>query len=109
LDLFSGNRLLLHEKELEIFKKKDSPILTKEEIAENVEMIEDIMVLLEEDKREAEVNKSYVNCNLITFQLNINFRRYLHVREDIERMHPFHIFNLELTMLKMLHHYSSVK
>jgi hypothetical protein len=50
------NRLLIHQKELEIFKKKDPPILTKEEMEENVQTIEQIMELLEEEKKEAKVN-----------------------------------------------------
>lgn len=55
--LFSGNRLLLHQKELELFKKKDPPILTMEEMEENVQTIEQIMQVLNKDKNEAQVNK----------------------------------------------------
>jgi hypothetical protein len=55
LNLFSINRLLLHQKDLEIFKKKDPPILTKEEMEENVQSVEQIMQLLEEEKKEAKV------------------------------------------------------
>jgi hypothetical protein len=56
LNLFSINRLLIHQKELDIFKKKDPPILTKEEMEENVQTIEQIMQLLEEESKEAKVN-----------------------------------------------------
>lgn len=79
--MFSGNRLLLHQKELEIFKKKDPPILTKEEMEENVQIIEQIMQLLEEDKKEAEVTTFCVNYNVITFQLKISsaVRHHLYV------------------------------
>jgi hypothetical protein len=78
---FSGNRLLLHQKELEIFMKKDPPILTKEEMEENVQTVEQIMQILEEDKNEAQVNKFYVNYNLISFQLRTSsyLRHYLYV------------------------------
>jgi hypothetical protein len=55
--LVSGSRLLLHQKDLEIFKKKEAPILTKEEIEENVRTIEQILQILQEDEKEAEVNK----------------------------------------------------
>ncbi|KAJ9576848.1 hypothetical protein L9F63_006622, partial [Diploptera punctata] len=44
----------VYDKELEIFKKKDPPILTKEEMEENVQIIEHITALLTEDKAEAE-------------------------------------------------------
>ncbi|PSN48405.1 hypothetical protein C0J52_12085 [Blattella germanica] len=47
-------KLLAHQKELELFKKKDPPILTKEEMEECVQIIETIMGLLNEDKQEAE-------------------------------------------------------
>jgi hypothetical protein len=67
LHLFSGNRLLLHQKELEIFKKKDAPILTREEMEENVRTIEQILQVLQEDKKEAKVNKFCVNYNVIAF------------------------------------------
>lgn len=67
LNLFSGNRLLVHQKELEIFKKKEAPILTKEEMEENVRTIEHIMQLLQEDKEEAKVNTFSVTCNVVAF------------------------------------------
>jgi dynein heavy chain len=63
--IISDNRLLLHQKELEIFKKKDPPILTMEEIEESVGTIEQIVQILKEDKNEAQVNKFYVNYNFI--------------------------------------------
>jgi hypothetical protein len=79
--LFSGNRLLLHQRELEIFKKKDPPILTKEEMEENVQIIEQIMQLLEEDKKEAEVTTFCIYYNFFTFQLKISspVSHYLYV------------------------------
>ncbi|GFG29080.1 hypothetical protein Cfor_00250, partial [Coptotermes formosanus] len=46
-------KLLLHQKELEIFKKKDAPILTKEEMEENVRTVEKILQVLQEYKKEA--------------------------------------------------------
>lgn len=81
MNLFSRHRLLLHQKELEIFKKKDPPILTKEEMEENVQIIEQIMQLLEEDKKEAEVTTFCVNYIYITFQLRIAsaVRHYLYI------------------------------
>jgi hypothetical protein len=57
LHFFPGNRLLLHQKDLEIFKKKEAPILTKEEMEENVRTIEQILQILQEDEKEAKVNK----------------------------------------------------
>lgn len=69
----------MHQKELEIFKKKDPPILTKEEMEENVQTIEQIMQILEEDKNEAAVNKFYVNYNLILFHLRTSSDIYLYV------------------------------
>jgi hypothetical protein len=65
--LFSVNRLLLHQKELEIFKKKDAPILTKEEMEENVRTVEKILQVLQEYKKEAKVNKFCINYNVIAF------------------------------------------
>lgn len=61
--------------------KKDPPILTKEEMEENVQTVEQIMQILEEDKNEAQVNKFYVNYNLISFQLRTSsyLRHYLYV------------------------------
>jgi len=67
LDFFPHNRLLLHQKDLEIFKKKEAPILTKEEMEENVRTIEQILQILKEDEKEAKVNKLCVNCNFIAF------------------------------------------
>jgi len=57
LHFFPVNRLLLHQKDLEIFKKKEAPILTKEEMEENVRTIEQILQILQEDEKEAKVNK----------------------------------------------------
>jgi hypothetical protein len=80
LDFFPGNRLLLHQKDLEIFKKKEAPILTKEEMEENVRTIEQIMQILQEDEKEAKVNGLCVNCNLIALPSTCsNLGHCLHV------------------------------
>jgi len=50
--------LMVHQKELDQFKKKDPPILTVEEMAECVELIEDLVRKLKEDKAEANVSKT---------------------------------------------------
>jgi hypothetical protein len=83
LDFFSsGNRLLLHQKDLEIFKKKEAPILTKEEMEENVRTIEQILQILREDEKEAEVNKLCINYNFIAFRSTcLNHGYYLHVAQ----------------------------
>jgi len=47
-------KLKRHEKMLNAFKKKDPPLLTVEEMEENVEQIETIVARLQEDKTEAE-------------------------------------------------------
>lgn len=43
-----------HQKQLELFKKKDPPILTFEEMEEAVEQIEELVAALQEDKHEAD-------------------------------------------------------
>lgn len=48
--------LLVHQKELDQFKKKDPPILSVEEMAECVEGIEDLVRKLKEDKNEGDVS-----------------------------------------------------
>ncbi|XP_063226606.1 dynein axonemal heavy chain 3 [Bacillus rossius redtenbacheri] len=50
-------RLLVHLKELEAFKKKDPPILTMDEMVENVRLVIQLAGMLQEDKQEA----SYIN------------------------------------------------
>ncbi|XP_047106954.1 dynein axonemal heavy chain 3 [Schistocerca piceifrons] len=47
-------KLLIHAKDLEVFKKKDPPILTMEEMTESVEQVEALVALLKEDKDEAD-------------------------------------------------------
>ncbi|XP_068084555.1 dynein axonemal heavy chain 3 [Anabrus simplex] len=47
-------RLLLHQKELDMFKKRDPPMLTMEEMIDAVEAVEHLMSMLQEDKAEAE-------------------------------------------------------
>ncbi|XP_071449339.1 dynein axonemal heavy chain 3-like [Hetaerina americana] len=47
-------RLLLHQKDLEIIRKKDPPILTMEEMKENAEFVEALYNTLKGDKMEAD-------------------------------------------------------
>ncbi|KAG8235430.1 hypothetical protein J437_LFUL015495 [Ladona fulva] len=47
-------RLLLHQKDLEMMRKKDPPILTMEEMKENAEFVEALNITLGEDKAEAD-------------------------------------------------------
>lgn len=48
-------KLVQHQKELDVFRKKDPPILTMEEMAECVESIKDLVRKLQDDKKEADV------------------------------------------------------
>lgn len=47
-------KLIRHQKQLNAFKKRDPPILTKDEIYDCVETIEEIVQKLQEDKQEAD-------------------------------------------------------
>nr|CAD7398222.1 unnamed protein product [Timema cristinae] len=47
-------KLVAHQKELEVFKRKDPPILTMDEMVDNVETVDYLVKLLQEDKREAD-------------------------------------------------------
>lgn len=45
-----------HQKELEVFRKKDPPILTMEEMVESVHAVEALSQLLAKDKQTADVS-----------------------------------------------------
>ncbi|KAI4456226.1 dynein heavy chain family protein [Holotrichia oblita] len=47
------SKLLKHEKQLNIFKKKDPALLTMEEMRDNTEVVETLVQRLQEDKEEA--------------------------------------------------------
>lgn len=46
-----------HQKELEVFRKKDPPILTMEEMVESVHAVEALSQLLAKDKQTADVSR----------------------------------------------------
>lgn len=48
--------LMEHQKELEVFRKKDPPILTMEEMVESVHAVEALSQLLAKDKQTADVS-----------------------------------------------------
>ncbi|KAL0279081.1 UNVERIFIED_CONTAM: hypothetical protein PYX00_000712 [Menopon gallinae] len=48
-------KLIVHQKELDAFKKKDPPILTMEEMAECARAVDDLVEKLREDKKEADL------------------------------------------------------
>lgn len=53
-------RLVERQKELEVFKKKDPPILTMEEMVDSVAAVEALTQLLAQDKQVADVRISIV-------------------------------------------------
>jgi len=58
--------------------------LTKEEMEENVRTIEQILQILQEDEKEAKVNKLCVNCNFIIFPSTCSNLGYcLHVAQGV--------------------------